>query len=408
MYDVLLTPEELKVRDETRDFVKSVDPELLRKMDAEEIVFPKEYIQEAGKRNLLGLRFDPQYGGRGMSWACEMAALEEIGALGITLGCLYSMPSIVGEALSVFGTEEQKRKFLTPTIQGKMASAEGLTEPRGGSDFFGATTKAVKDGDEWVLSGQKRFVVGAEGADWFLIYAKTDPEAELHMSLSVFIVERDRGVDVQHVYGLMGARGGGTGRIVFDDVRVPADCMVGPENGGGMIFNRMMLPERMTSAAGAVGTARAALQVAAKYSTKRKAFGRFIRKFQAVSFRVADSVARLDAARALVYAAARTIDADRDARRLVSEAKKVATEFGWQTINDAMQIMGGIGYTHIFPVERFLRDARLAMIWTGTNEIMNLLIQHEYYAELKKLEGSVRDVELDAVNVGDEQEKVYE
>jgi len=183
---------------------------------------------------------------------------------------------------------------------------------------------------------------------------------------------------------------------------------VGPENGGALIFNQMMIPERLTSAAGSVGGARAAIEVAARYSMKRKAFGRVIRKFQAVSFKVAESLAKIDAARGLVYTAARAVDSGIQARRLVSEAKKFATEAAWDVVNNAMQIMGGIGYTNVYPIERSLRDARLSMIWTGTNEVMSALIQHEYYQELEEDLKKVRDVEKDAVNADLELEKVYE
>jgi hypothetical protein len=168
----------------------------------------------------------------------------------------------------------------------------------------------------------------------------------------------------------------------------------------------MMVPERLLSGAGCVGAGRAALEVAARYSTRRKAFGKTIDHFQAVNFMVADSVALLDAARALVFAAAKKVDAGEDGRRLVSEAKKVGTETAWQVINNAMQIMGGIGYTTVYPIERMLRDCRLAMIWTGTNQVMNLLIQHEYYKELKKGQGQARDIEGDATTP-DEEEKNY-
>jgi len=170
----------------------------------------------------------------------------------------------------------------------------------------------------------------------------------------------------------------------------------------------MMVPERMTSAAGAVGAARAATEVAARYADRRHAFGAKIRKFQAVSFRIADSVARTDAARAIVYAAARRLDAGLDGRRMVSEAKKLATTYAWESINDAMQVMGGIGYTNVYPIEKLLRDCRLSMIWTGTNEIMNLLIQHEYYKELYGDSLGRRDIEDDAVNADKADEKVYE
>jgi len=409
MWRILLNDEEREIWEKAREFAKGVDPELIVKMDREEIKYPREYVKELAEHGLLGLRFDPKWNGQGASWPAECAAIEEIGTLGCSLACLFSLPSIIGEAIHTFGTDEQKGKFLAPTLRGELTCAEGLTEPRGGSDFFGATTRAHQDGNEFVLVGQKRFVVGAEGADYFLIYAKTDPDAEPHKSLSVFIVEHDRGVKVDYLYDLMGARGGGTGRIVFDEVRVPKDNLVGPLNAGGMIFNRMMIPERLTSAAGAVGTGRAAIEVAARYATKRKAFGQFIRKYQGVSFKVADAIATLDAARGLVYAAGRAADAGTDARRLVSEAKKVATEAGWLAINHAMQILGGIGYTKVFPVERLMRDMRLGMIWTGTNEIMNLLIQHEYFKEIAKAGPQGRDIEKDAVNAGDgEAEKVYE
>jgi alkylation response protein AidB-like acyl-CoA dehydrogenase len=343
-----------------------------------------------------------------MKWTGEVAAIEEVGVLGSGMTCLYSLVSIVGEAIHHFGTPEQKAKYLKPTLEGKLCCAEALTEPRGGSDFFGATTLAKKDGNHYILNGQKRFVVGAEGADYFLVYAKTAPEAEPHRSISCFIVERDMGVEVKHVYGLLGSRGGGTGRLYFKDVKVPAKNLVGPENGGWVVFNRMMIPERLTTAAGALGMARCCLEIAARYSDRRKAFGETIRRFEAVSFKIADSIARLDAARSLVYVTARHVDEGLDSRRMVSEAKKTSTEMLWEVVNNSMQVMGGIGYTNVYPIERFFRDARLQMIWTGTNEIMDLLIQHEFYSELLKKESTARDVEKDAGDLEGEEEKIYE
>jgi alkylation response protein AidB-like acyl-CoA dehydrogenase len=218
-------------------------------------------------------------------------------------------------------------------------------------------------------------------------------------------------VEVQHVYGLLGTRGGGTGRVYFRDVCVPVENLIGEEHGAYEIFNQMMIPERMTSAAGALGLARAALEIAARYADRRKAFGQKIREFEGISFKVAESLTRLDAARALVYETARIIDKlenSRYVRRMVSESKKFATETAWAVVNDAMQIMGGIGYTNVYPIERLLRDARLMMIWTGTSEIMNLVIQHEYFKELLAKPPSARDVEADAPNAKVEGEKVYE
>jgi len=412
MFEAFMTEDQRMLREEVRDFVKSVPRQLLIDMDSDKVRFPREFLVEAGRRNLLGLRFPLKYGGRGLNWVDEMIALEELGTLGVSLMCLYSLVSIVGEALNVFGTEAQKEKYLRPTLAGTLYCAEALTEPRGGSDFFGSTTAATKGGDHYVLNGQKRFVVGAEGADYFLVYAVTDPKAPARNGLSAFIVERDMGVEVKYIYGLMGTRGGGTGRIIFRDVRVPEENLLGEENGGAKIFYQMMIPERMVS--GPTGGARAMLEIAARYAEKRKAFGQKIRNFQAVSFKIAESITKLDAANALAYAVAREVDGGVGTsgyrRRLVSELKRFSTQVQWEVINDAMQILGGIGYTSIFPVERALRDARLLMIWTGTNEVMNIIIQHEYYRELlsKGVEG--RDVEADIALTESEatEEKVYE
>ncbi len=410
--DYLSTQQEIKLREEVKEFAKNVDPELLRKMDRNEIDYPFEFLYQAAKRKLLGLRFPKKHGGRELPWTAEMIALEEIGVLGMGLGCSYAMVSIVGEAINRFGTEWQKQKFLRPIIKGEKVSAEGLTEPRGGSDFFGTSTKAEKKGNKWIINGEKRFIAGGKAADFYLIYARTDPKAPGHKALTAFIVEKDMGVKVEEVYNLLGFRGMGTARIVFENVEVPDEYRVGGLNGGSALFNHMMVPERLTSAAGAIGTARTALEIAIKYSTRRKAFGMPIRSFQDINFKIAESIAKLDAARALVYMAARAADAAEkgphiDPRRLVSEAKCFATDAGWEIVNIAMQIMGGIGYTQVYPIERLLRDMRLAPIWTGSNEVMKLLIQHEVY-KMMELPSRDRDVEMDAMEWHKEVEKVYE
>ena len=411
--DFLLGDEIAELRKEVKGFVSSIDPELLRKMDRDEIDYPFEFVRDAGKNGLLGLRFPEEYGGKALGWLAESVAVEEVGVLGMGLGCAYSMVSIVGEAIYRFGQEWQKEEFLKPMIRGKKISAEGLTEPRGGSDFFGTTTRAEKKGNRWILNGVKRFIAGGKVADFYLIYARTDPDAPGHKSMTAFLVEREMGVEIEDLHNLMGFRGMGTARIAFNDLEVPDEYRIGEVNNARAVFNRMMIPERLTSAAGALGVARAAIEVAMRYSAKRKAFGRKIREFQGVSFKVAESIAKLDSARALVYTAARAVDeydegkSKMDPRRLVSEAKMIATDFGWEIVNNAMQILGGIGYTQVYPVERMLRDMRLAPIWTGSNEIMKLLIQHEAYKMLD-LPSEERDYEKDAMDWYKEFEKVYE
>ncbi len=410
MFDHLLTDRERNVRDRVRTFLKEdVPPQLIHDMEAEKIHFPKQYLVAAAKRGLLGLRFDPKYGGGGLDWRAEVCALEELGTLGAPLSCLYSLVSIVGEAINVFGTEQQKEKYLLPTLKGEKFVAEALTEPRGGSDFFGATTRAVETEGGFLLNGQKRFIVGGEGADYFLVYARTnfDEDKKPHQQISALLVDRDDTVQVEHLFGLMGAKGGGTARIAFHDTFVPKENVILGLNRGAEVFNRMMVPERMTTSAGAVGLGRAALEVATRYSTKRRAFGQTIQKFQAVSFHIAEAVAKLDAARALVWTTAILADSGQDPRRMVSESKKICTEASWEAVNRAMQVMGGIGYCDVYPVERLLRDSRLMMIWTGTNEIMNLLIQHEWYKEHGKNPVAGRDVEPDAIGAEHEEEKHF-
>ena len=413
MYDYLLTDENRIFREEVRKFVKNtVSPSLLKKMDKDEIQYPTEWLKALAKQNLIGIRFPKKYSGRELNWESEIIAQEEIGVLGSSLTCLFSLPSICGEALNMFGTEEQKQKYLKPMCEGKKYTAEALTEPRGGSDFFGATSTAVKEGDHYILNGEKRFVVGAEGADFFLVYAKTnlDPKADPHKVLSLFIVDRTEGVNTEYIYGILGTRGGGAGRLKFNNVKVPKENIILEEGAGGKIFYQMMVPERLTTASGFIGLARACLRIATKYSTKRKAFGQTIRNFQGVSFLIADSITLLDAVRAIVYNTAKSIDAGAPPalqRRLVSESKKFSTKSCWKVINNSMQIMGGIGYTTVYPIERLLRDARIGEIWTGTTEIMNLIIQHEYYKEILSEKWLGRDIELDAIDSDQEEEKHY-
>jgi alkylation response protein AidB-like acyl-CoA dehydrogenase len=409
MYDFMLTPDERALRDQVRKFVRDeVESEFLRRMDKDEIIYPREFVERLAHHNLRGIRFPEKYGGRGMGWVAEIAAEEEIGCLGMALGCAFVMPSIVGEALNRFGTGEQKERYLMPYLKGKLVAAEALTEPRGGSDFFGATTKAVLKGDHFIVNGQKRFVVGAEGSDFFLVYCRTnfEPDAHKYQRISLLIIDNGPGVETEYHYGLMGCRGGGTGRLVFRDTKVPKENLVGELHGGALCFNQMMIPERMTSAGGCLGVW-GALDLAVRYSNKRAAFGKLIKKYQAVNFMVADSITQLDAARALTFMAAKAVDNGYpNMRRIVSEAKRFSTEAAWNIVNNAMQIMGGIGYTDVYPLERALRDVRLALIWTGTSQIMNLMIQHEYYDEVLNQAYDRRHMEKDAMHP-DETERCY-
>jgi butyryl-CoA dehydrogenase len=414
MFDYLLNDDQLKIRDEVRDFVKSIPRQMILDMDAEKIRFPREFLQEAGRRNLMGCRYPKRWGGRDMDWVTTCMVMEEVGSLGYIFACVFGVGAeLVCDAVVLHGTDAQREKYVAPLLRGEKFAAECLTEPRGGSDFFGTTTVAEDRGDHFVLNGQKRFIVGGEGADFFLVYARTDPDAEPHKGISCFIVDRGPGVSSEYIYGLMGCRGGGASRLVFRDVEVPRENLLGQLNGGVAVFNTMMIPERLGTAAMTIGAARPALEIATGYTTRRKAFGQPVAQYQGVSFQVAEAATLLDASRAMIGATARAVDAGVDprrVRRMVSESKKFVTESCQKVVHNAMQVMGGIGYTDIFPIERIYRDIRLASIWTGTNEIMSAIIANEWYKEYHKEKAArrTRDMENDAAEADAAEEKVYE
>jgi len=415
MFDYLLTEEQIKIRDEARDLVRWVPKEMILDMDRDVIKFPKEFLREAGRRNLLGCRYPKKWGGRDMNWVTTCMIMEEIGTLGYEFACVFGVGAeLVCDAIVLHGTDQQKEKYVKPLLKGDLFAAECLTEPRGGSDFFGATTIAEDRGDHFLLNGQKRFIVGGEGADFFLLYARTNPDAARPQdALSALIVDRGPGVETKYQYGLMGCRGGGTARLIFKDVKVPKENVVGKIHGGYDVFNTMMIPERLGTAVMTIGAAQPAVDIATNYTARRKAFGQIIARFEGVSFQVAEAVMLLDAARAMGYATARAVDAGVEmhrVRRMVSQSKKFITESCQKAIHNAMQVVGGIGYTNIFPIERIYRDVRLASIWTGTSEVMSMVVAHEWYREflMSKQATRARDFEADAEEADALDEKIYE
>ncbi|HQM43699.1 MAG TPA: acyl-CoA dehydrogenase family protein [Smithellaceae bacterium] len=413
MFDYMMSKNQMKIRDEVRELVKWVPRQMILDMDLDKIKFPKEFLREAGRRNLMGCRYPKKWGGRDMDWVTTCMIMEEVGTLGYEFACVFGVGAeLVCDAIILHGTDEQKEKYVKPLLKGELFAAECLTEPRGGSDFFGATTKAEDKGDFFLLNGQKRFIVGAEGADFFLVYARTNPDAKSQESITCFIVDRSPGVEVKYLYGLMGCRGGGTGRIIFRDVKVPRKNVVGKLHGAYAVFNTMMIPERLGTAAMTIGAARPALDIATQYTSRRKAFGQVINQFEGVSFQVAEAAMLLDASRAMAYVTARAVDAGADmnrVRRMVSQSKKFITESCQKVVHNCMQVMGGIAYTNVFPVERIYRDVRLASIWTGTSEVMSMIAAHEWYREYfaQKAKAQTRDHELDAAEATEE-EKIYD
>jgi len=415
MLDHMLTDKQRAVRDEARELVRWVPRQMILDMDANKLEFPTEFLQEAGRRNLMGCRYPKQWGGRDMDWVTTCAVMEEMGSLGYIFACTFGVGAeLVCDAILQHGSDYLKEKYVKPLLAGKMFAAECLTEPRGGSDFFGTNTTAQDKGDHFIVNGEKRFIVGATKADYFLVYARTDPNAASpHKALSCLIVDKGPGVEVPYAYDLMGCRGGGAARVVFKDVKVPKENVVGQINGAYPVFNTLMIPERLGTAAMTIGAARPALDVATGYTTRRKAFGMTVNNFQGVSFQVAEAAMLLDVCRAIAYSTCRAVETGQDEafiRRQVSQAKKFITESCQKVAHNAMQVMGGIGYTTIYPVERIFRDLRLASIWTGTSEIMSAIISHEWYKEYakKRAPNLARNYEEDAAGLEHPEEKVYE
>ena len=415
MFDYVLDAEQKKLREEVRDLVKSVPRQLILDMDADKVDFPRDFLREAGRRNLLGCRYPRQWGGRGLDWVSTAMVMEEVGVLGYIFACVFGVGAeLVCDAIMLHGTDAQREKYVKPLLRGDLFAAECLTEPRGGSDFFGTNTRAEDKGDHFLLTGQKRFIVGGTAADYFLVYARTDPAAtDPTRGISCFIVDRAQGVETKYLYGLMGCRGGGASRVSFDHVKVPKENLLGTLHGGVDVFNTMMIPERLGTAAMTIGAARPALEVATHYTSRRKAFGQVINRFEGVSFQVAEAAMLLDASRSMVYTTCLAVQAEVPAgqvRRLVSETKKFVTESCQKVVHNSMQVMGGIGYTNVYPVERIHRDLRLASIWTGTNEVMAMISASEWYREERQRRGTdaTRDSEPDAAEALAEDEKVFE
>ena len=388
MTDIFLTEEEIKFREGLRTFIaREIDPELVERMDSEKEEYPYEFIRKMGQGGYIGVSFPKDYGGQGLNFICEMLASEEAGALSTGLGCARGMPTYVGRPIYAYGSEELKQKYLAPTFRGKLICAEAFSEPNYGSDLAHTETKAVRNGNTYTVSGAKRFQAGGMGADWFLVVARTDPNVEAHKGLSAFVVERGMGIRVEEHFELLGFRGMGVSDLFIKGARVPKENLIGKEGDGWHIFLHSLEGERILEGSSAIGSARECLKIAVKYANERVAFDRKIREYQAVSHKIADMAVNIDASRLLLIRAARMIDKGikgLDAAGAIAEAKLFASETAFKTANDSLQILGGIGYTKKYPVERYLRDVRVVMIYNGPSEIMREIIQRQVFRELTK------------------------
>lgn len=387
MASFFYSEEEREYAREARGFFeKEVGPHV-EAMDRKK-EYPFALLKKLAHRHYIGVRFPSRYGGGGRDMLHETIINEETGAQSYALACARSVPHHVMDIIFRYGTEEQKQKYLPGICRADTIVSECITEPETGSDVARIRTGATRDGDSYVLNGEKRFMASGGVADLFLVFAITNSGVHPTRGMSVFIVPQgDPGIAALEEFDTLGWRGLRiVSQIVFHKVRIPAGNRVGEENRAYPMLMEMLNAERIVVAAGLLGPARTCYEIAVRYSLQRHAFHRPISQFEAVSFKVADMATKIEAARLLRIQAARMLDRGLEVTKEAAMAKLFSAEASFWVVSEAMQILGGIGFTTKFPLERHFRDARGGMIAVGTNEIMRLVIQREVYDEFPKQE----------------------
>jgi alkylation response protein AidB-like acyl-CoA dehydrogenase len=377
--DLDLSPEHALLRDTIRDFMRTEVAPVVEVHERERR-FPSEIVRRIGELGWLGIPIPEDEGGAGLDTLAYAIAIEEIGRVWGSLGLIVAAHTSLGcGPLHLAGTPEQQERFLVPMASGKVIGAYGLTEPGAGSDSGGTRTTARHedgpDGGSWVIDGGKRFITNAGQAGTYIITARTGTRDDGNPEISAFIVPADTpGFSVGRLEDKLGLHASATGELHFDGARIPAANMLGAQGSGFKTFLAILDGGRISIGALAVGLAQAALDASIPYAQTREQFGRPIGSFQGVAFMIADMATEIDAARSLVWRAAWLKDQGRDFGLVAAEAKLFASEVSSRATNDAIQIHGGYGYVTDYPVERFMRDAKLTEIGEGTSQVQRLVI----------------------------------
>ncbi|REK53859.1 MAG: acyl-CoA dehydrogenase [Geobacillus sp.] len=373
-----LTKEQKMIQEMVRDFAEKEIAPYAAKWD-EEAHFPFEVFKKMGKLGLLGIPFPEKYGGAGGDTISYAIAVEEIGRACGGTGLSYAAAVSLGASpIYYFGTEEQKQKWLVPMAKGETLGAFGLTEPNAGSDAGGTRTTAVLDGDEYVINGEKCWITNAQYSRQVIVTAVTGKDERGKNIISAIIVPTDApGFTIRSNYDKMGVRASNTCELVFENVRVPKENVLGDPKKGFKQFLHTLDGGRISIAALAVGIAQAAFEKAFQYAKERVQFGQTISKFQAIQFKLADMAMEIELARNMVYKAAWLKDQGKPFTKEASFAKLFASEMGFRVCNQAIQIHGGYGYMKEYGVERHLRDIKLMEIGEGTSEIQRLVIARQ-------------------------------
>jgi alkylation response protein AidB-like acyl-CoA dehydrogenase len=337
--------------------------------------FPWDVVELFRQQDVFAIAFDPEYGGVSGSALTLATAVEEIAKVCATSALLLAVQGLGGYPLLLGGSEEQKREFLPELASGRKVAAYALSEPDAGSDPGSMTTRARREGDEYVLDGAKTWITNGTVADLIVVFAVTAPDQGTR-GISAFLVDGEtKGLERNHIQGKLGIRGSDTGELVFSGCRVPAARRLGPEGDGFKIAMGVLDRSRPQIAAQALGIAAGALDYAVKYARERRQFGRPIAEFQGLQFMLADMATQLEAARALTHQACRAVDAqDPQMTSLAAMAKLAASDAAMRITTDAVQVLGGYGYINEFPVERMMRDAKITQIYEGTNQIQRVVI----------------------------------
>jgi alkylation response protein AidB-like acyl-CoA dehydrogenase len=369
-----LSEEQAAVRQLAKDFVdREITPNVVEWDRAESI--DRSIVKKLGALGFLGLTIDEEYGGSGGDHLAYCLVTEELGRGDSSVRGIVSVSlGLVTKAVAAWGDEWQKRQWLPRLTTGEALGCFGLTEPGTGSDAGNLTTKAVRDGDDYVINGSKMFITNGTWADVVLLFARTN-ETPGHRGVSAFLVPTDTpGLTRRTIHGKLGLRGQATAELVLDGVRVPAATMLGPEGKGFSIAMSALAKGRMSVAAGCVGIAQAALDAAVGYSGEREQFGRSIASYQLVQELISDISVDVAAARLLTWRVADLIDRGEDFATAASQAKLFASEAAVRAANNALQVFGGYGYIDEYPVGKLLRDARVMTLYEGTSQIQKLII----------------------------------
>lgn len=371
--DFTLTKEQRLIQQTVREFAEHEVEPIAAEID-QEMRFPSETVEKMAKLGLLGMMVDPKWGGGGLDTVAYTIAIEELSRACATTGVIASVNnSLVCWPIETFGTEAHKEKYLTKLATTGLG-AFGLTEPSAGTDAGSQKSVAVKEGDEYVLNGSKVFISNAEEADIFVVFVLTDPSAGSR-GITAFIVEREwEGFSVGKIEDKMGIRGNGAGELWFDDLRIPAENMLGSEGKGFKIAMSTLDGGRIGIASQALGVAQAALDESVKYATEREQFGKPIAKFQAIQWFLADMATEIAAARHLVRRAGYTKDTSKVYSTEAAMAKLLASDVAVRATRNAVQVHGGYGFIKDYKVERLYRDAKITEIYEGTSEVQRMVI----------------------------------